>query len=66
MRSSQRIMVVTVVSKGEGEESGSRLRYRVRVICSIRCKGEIGLQLEFGSTSDVSVSARISLGFKEK
>ena len=32
----------------------------------IRSTGEVGLQLEFGSASDVRVSARISLRFKVK
>ena len=35
-------------------------------MCSIRVMDELGLQLEFGSTSDVSVSVRISLKFKVK
>ena len=35
-------------------------------MCSIRSTVEIGLQLEFGSGSDVRVSARISLSFKLK
>ena len=35
-------------------------------MCSIRCMGEIGLELEFGSASDVRVSARITLRFKVK
>ena len=47
MRSIQRIKGVIVHSRGELEESGSRVRPRVRVMCSIRCTGEIGLQLEF-------------------
>ena len=66
VRSSQRIKGVIVDNNGEGEESGSRVRSRVRVICSIRNTGEIGLQLEFGSASDVRMSARISLKFKVK
>ena len=66
MRSSQRVKGVIVVSKGEGEDSGSRVRSRVRVMCSIRSTGEIGLQLEFGSTSDVRFCARISLRFKDE
>ena len=64
MRSSERIKGVIVVSKGELEESGSRVRSRVMVMCSIRSTGEIGLQLEFGSASDVRVPVRISLRFK--
>ena len=63
-RSSQRIKGVIFDSNGEGEESGSSVRSRVRVMCSISSTGEIGLQLEFGSASDVRVSARISLRFK--
>ena len=35
VRSSQKIKGVIVNSKGEGEESGSRVRYRFRVMCSI-------------------------------
>ena len=66
VRSSQRIKGVIVDSNGEGEESGSRVRSRVRVMCLIRGIGEIGLQLEFESASDVTVSARISLIFKVK
>ena len=33
-------------------------------MCSIRSMGEIGLQLEFGSASDVRVNARINLRYK--
>ena len=51
------IKEVIVDHNGEGEESGSRVRSRVRVRCSIRHTGDIGLQLEFGSGSDVRVSA---------
>ena len=50
----------------EGEESGSRVRSRVRVMCLIRRTGETVLQLEFGSASDVRVSTRIGLKFKVK
>ena len=35
-------------------------------MCSIRSTGEIRLQLKVGSSSDVRVSARISLRFKLK
>ena len=42
------------------------MRSRVRVMCSIRSTGKIGLQLEFGSAIDVRLSARISLMFKVK
>ena len=66
VRSSQRIKGVIVDSNGEGEESGSRVRSRVRIIFSITSTGEIGLQIEFGSASDVRVSARISFKFKVK
>ena len=66
MISSQRMKSVIVDSNGEGEESGSRVRSRFRVMCSIRSTGEIGVQLEFGSTSYVRVSARICLRFKVK
>ena len=64
MTSSQRIKGVKVDSNGEGEESGSRFRSRVRFMCSIRSMGEIGLQLEFGSASDVRVSVRSSQRIK--
>ena len=33
-------------------------------MCSIRCMSEIGLPLQFVSTSDMSVSVRINLSFK--
>ena len=59
MSASQRIKGVIVYSNGGGEESGSRVRSRFRVMCSIRSTGEIGLLFEFRSTSDVRVSARI-------
>ena len=45
--SRQRIKGDIVDSNGEGEESGSRVRSRIRVTCSIKIMGEIGLQLEF-------------------
>ena len=64
VRSSQRIKGVIVESKGELEESGSLVRSRFRVMCSIRSTGDIGLQINFRSASDVRVSARISLRFK--
>ena len=64
VRSSQRIKGFIVDSNGKGEESGSRVRSRDRFMCSIRSTGVIGLQLEFGSASDLRVSARISLRFK--
>ena len=64
VRSSQRIKGVIVDSNGEVGESGSRVRSGVTVMCSIRSMGEIGLQLEFGSASDVRVNARINLRFK--
>ena len=65
MRSNQSIIGV-IDSKGEGEASGSRVRSRVRVMCLIRCSCERGLQLEFGSASDVRVSARKILRCKVK
>ena len=61
---SQMIKGVIVDSNGEGEESGTRVRSRFRVMCSVTSTGEIGLQLEFGSASDVSVRARMNLRFK--
>ena len=61
-----RIKGVIVDSNGEGLESGSRVRSRVRVMCSRRSTGQIGLQLEFESASDVRVSARKSLRCKVK
>ena len=66
VRSSQKIKGVIVNSKGEGEESVSRVRYRFSVMCLIKCMGEIGLHLEFVSSSHVRVSASISLCFKVK
>ena len=51
------IKEVIVDNNGEGEESGSRVRSRNSVSCSIRSTGDIGLQIEFGSGSDVRVSA---------
>ena len=66
VRSCQRIKGGRDYSNGESEESDSRVRSRVRVICSIRITGDIGLQLEFESAPDVRVSARISLRFKVK
>ena len=65
-KSNQWIKGVIVDRNAEGEESGSRVRSRFRVMCLIRTTGEIGLQLEFGFASDVSVSARITLRFKVK
>ena len=64
VRSNQRINILILDSSGVVEESGSRVRPRVRVMCSKKSTGEIGLQLGFGSTSDVRVSTRISLRFK--
>ena len=55
--SSHMIKEVIVDNNGEGEESGSRIRSRVRVRFTIRSMGDIRLQLEFGSGSDVRVSA---------
>ena len=46
---------------GQGLSVRENLSRRDRVMCSIRCTGDIGLQLEFGSSSDVRVSARIGL-----
>ena len=43
---SQRIKVVIVDSYHVDEKSGSRVRSRGRVICSIRGMGEIGLHLD--------------------
>ena len=64
VRYSQRIKGVIVDSNGEGEESGTRVRSRVMVMYSVTSTGEIGLQLEFGSASDVSVRARMYLRLK--
>ena len=66
VKSSQRIKGFLVDSNGVGVESGSRVRYRVRLMSSIRSTGEIGLQLEFATASDMRVSERISLRFKVK
>ena len=65
-RLSERIKVVIVDSNGELKELGSRVRSRVRIMCSISSTSEIGMQIEFGSASDVRVSGRISLSFKLK
>ena len=64
--SMQRNKLVIVDSNGEGEESASRVRTRVSDMCSIMSTGEIGLQLEIGSSTDVTWSARISLRFTLK
>ena len=66
VRSCQRIKGGRDYSNGESEESDSRVRSRVRVICSIMSTSEKGLQLEFESAPDVRMSARISLRFKVK
>ena len=66
VRSSQRIKGVKDESNHVVEESVARVRSRVRVMCSIKSTGEIGLQLEFGSASDLRVSARMSLRFTVK
>ena len=66
VKSSQRIKGILVDSNGECEKSGSRVSSRVKVMCSIRSMGEIGLQLEFGSAPNVRVSARIRLRLKVK
>ena len=66
VRSCQKNKAVIDDSSGESEESGSRVRSRVRVMCLRRSTGEIELQLEFGSASDVRVSASINLRFKVK
>ena len=65
-KSSQRIKGVIDDSNGEGEESDSSGRSMVRVMSSIRSTGEIRLHLEFGSNSEVTVSAIVSLRFKVK
>ena len=66
VKSSQRIKGILVDSNGEGVECGSRVRSRVKVMCSIRSMGEIGVQLEIGATPNVRVSARIRLRLKVK
>ena len=40
--SSQTIKGVIVDSNGEGEESGTRVRSRVRVMCSVRSRERYG------------------------
>ena len=65
-RLSERIKGVIVDSNGELKEPGSRVRSRVRIMCSISSTREIAMQIEFGSASDVRVSGRISLSFKLK
>ena len=42
MRSSQSIKGVIDDSNGEGEESGARVRSKVRFMCSISSTSEIG------------------------
>ena len=44
VRSSQRIKRVTVDINGECEVTGSSIRSRVRVMCSIRVSGELGFR----------------------
>ena len=66
MRSSHRIKGVVVDINGEVELSGPRVLSRVSVRCLIRSTGEIGLQLDFGSVSDVRASAGITFRFKVK
>ena len=66
VRSNQRIKGVIADSNAEVEESCSRVRSRVRVMCLIRSMGEKCLRLEFGAASDVRVNARIGLKFKGK
>ena len=44
VRSSQRIKRVTVDINGECEVTGSSVRSRVRVMCSIRVSGELGFR----------------------
>ena len=66
MRSSHRIKGVIVDINGEGELSVPCVGSKVRVRCSIRSTGEIGLQLDFGSGSDVRAGAGITFRFKVK
>ena len=44
MRSSQKIKGVAVDINGECEVTGSSIRSRVRVMCSIRVSGELGFR----------------------
>ena len=48
----------------DGEGSGPVARYKVRVLCSLRCTGRIGFWIELGSGSDVRVSARLTFSVK--
>ena len=41
--------------------SGPVARATVRVMCSVRCTGRIGLWLELGCSCDVRLRARLSL-----
>ena len=66
MRSSHLIKGVIVEINCEGEESGPWVGSRVRVRCSIRSTGERGLQLAFGSGSDVRERAGITFRFNVK
>ena len=55
--SSHMIKEVIVCNNGEREESGTRVKSRVWIRYNVKSKGDIGLQLEFGSGSDVRESA---------
>ena len=66
MRSSHRIKGVIADINGEGEVSGPWVGSRVNVRCSIRSRGEISLQLEFGYGSDMRAAAEITFRFKVK
>jgi len=60
VRSSHRVKGVIVAITGGGEVSGPWVVSRVIFRCSIRSTGEVGLQLDFGSISDVRASPRLS------
>ena len=66
MRSRNRIKGVIVYINGEGEVSVPWVGSQVSVRCSIRSRRVIGLQLDFGSRSDVRAGAGITFRFKVK
>jgi len=45
--------------EADGVGSDKEARARVRVLCSVRCTGRIGLWTDLGLVSDVRASARL-------
>ena len=45
--------------EADGVGSGKVARARVRVLCSVRCTGRIGVWTDLGLVSDVRASARL-------